>query len=206
MRGESSYTFVMRNFVFLAAIALTLPLTTFAKGGGGGGGGIEQGYYQCSHPETLTEQYKQTLTEAVRAQYPQAIVKCTSCYRSPQEQLNACMNICGKDHCPGLCARPGNSQHQKQQIATCDISGLPDIKQGCDFLKKICDDKFNGLCGIGGYPGGSHHFGAGDDHFSSWNQCKYLKGRGSFPQNTAQDMRDWASALKIKIAARRKKK
>ncbi|HUO50717.1 MAG TPA: D-alanyl-D-alanine carboxypeptidase family protein [Candidatus Paceibacterota bacterium] len=36
-----------------------------------------------------------------------------SAYRSEQQQLAACMGICGRSSCPGLCAPPGESYHQK---------------------------------------------------------------------------------------------
>ena len=36
-----------------------------------------------------------------------------SAYRSPQAQLAACMGICGASSCPGKCAPPGASYHQK---------------------------------------------------------------------------------------------
>jgi len=36
-----------------------------------------------------------------------------SAYRSPASQLKACMNICGRSSCPGKCAPPGRSKHQK---------------------------------------------------------------------------------------------
>lgn len=133
---------------------------------------------QCSNPanlQSVNPPYKETVGEAL-LRAGASNVKCTSCYRSPDEQRNACQRICGADSCPGLCARPGGSQHQKQHIAVCDLSGIPAGRQGCEILKRLCQEKYAGKCGIGGYPGGGFHFGVGDDHFSAWNQCGYLSG------------------------------
>ncbi len=104
-------------------------------------------------------------------------VKCTSGYRSPEEQAAACKKICkGATSCPGLCAAPCHSQHQKE-LAVCDLKGIASSPQeGCQKLKEICDKNFDGKCGIGGYGGDAYHFGVGDDHFSAWNKCGFLKG------------------------------
>jgi hypothetical protein len=102
-------------------------------------------------------------------------VQCFSCYRDPEYQKQLCLGMCGKIACPGRCAAPGKSQHQKKHIVTCDLTGLPKGQPGCEMLKKLCDEQYGGKCGIGGYPGGGFHFGVHDDHFSSWNQCRNLK-------------------------------
>lgn len=49
--------------------------------------------------------------KALRQQSPGACIR--SGYRSVQQQLAACMSICGASSCPGLCAPPGYSYHQK---------------------------------------------------------------------------------------------
>lgn len=103
-------------------------------------------------------------------------VQCFSCYRDPGYQRKLCWDMCKAESCPGRCAKPGYSQHQKEHLVTCDLSGLPKGAPGCQMLKQLCDQKYGGLCGIGGYAGGSFHFGVNDDHFSSWNQCGFLKG------------------------------
>jgi hypothetical protein len=67
-------------------------------------------------------------------------------------------------------------------VAVCDISGLP--SNGCHILKKLCDEKYDGKCGIGGYGGGGYHFGVNDTHFSSWNKCAGLKRtKQQYPPN-----------------------
>ncbi|MGZ3713426.1 MAG: hypothetical protein ACXVBE_16800 [Bdellovibrionota bacterium] len=115
--------------------------------------------------------YVKTLSERLKALGAKKVV-CTSGYRSPEQQRAACHRICGADSCPNLCAPPGRSQHQQLSIATCDLGGMP--ANSCWELKKLCDDKYGGKCGVGGYPGGGYHFGVNDNHFSRWNRCAGL--------------------------------
>lgn len=128
----------------------------------------------CGDPSNLATSnpdYILTLSQRLK-ELGAKTVNCGSCYRSPDDQRRACQKICGKDSCPNLCAAPGRSQHQKKFIATCDLSGMP--AGSCYKLKKLCDDKYGGKCGIGGYPGGGYHFGTGDSRFSAWNKCAGL--------------------------------
>jgi hypothetical protein len=148
----------------------------------------------CRDPRTVKndQRYKEVVgnLEAIGAKG----IQCFSCYRDPEYQRQLCNRICGADSCPGRCARPGFSQHQKQNLVTCDLNGIPKGAPGCEMLKKLCDEKYGGLCGIGGYPGGSFHFGVHDDHFSAWNQCGYLKGNVT---KRATDMRErWQSIVR----------
>ncbi len=46
----------------------------------------------------------------------------TSGYRTPTQQLSACMSICGASSCPGKCAAPGRSFHQRGLAI--DVSGI----------------------------------------------------------------------------------
>ncbi len=129
----------------------------------------------CREPFTVQrdKEYQKLVGELERLGASR--VQCFSCYRDPEFQKKLCRGMCGQDSCPGRCAAPGKSQHQKTHIVTCDLTGLPKGKPGCELLKKLCDEKYGGKCGIGGYAGGSFHFGVHDDHFSSWNQCRNLK-------------------------------
>ncbi|MCE9541808.1 M15 family metallopeptidase [Candidatus Kaiserbacteria bacterium] len=47
----------------------------------------------------------------LRAQDPSACIR--SAYRSSAHQMCSCQNICHSSSCPGLCAPPGGSYHQK---------------------------------------------------------------------------------------------
>lgn len=131
----------------------------------------------CNDKRNLPGDYKPKMEDALQS-IGATNVKCTSCYRSPQQQAAACRSICGNPNgCPGLCARPGYSQHQKQQIAVCDFN-IPKGNVGCDKLKQLCDSRFGGTCGVAHYGGSAYHFGVNDDHFSAWNKCGYLSGSG----------------------------
>lgn len=130
--------------------------------------------------------YVKTLSEMLKGIGARQVT-CTSGYRSPESQAAACKKICGNPNgCPNLCAPPGRSQHQKTYIATCDLGGMP--ANGCSLLKKLCDEKFDGKCGVGGYPGGGYHFGVNDYRFSSWNRCAGL------PRSKGQYGNDWKSS------------
>ena len=48
-------------------------------------------------------------------------------YRSAQTQANACRRICGQLSCPGKCAPPGYSYHQKGLAI--DVSGISNLSQ-----------------------------------------------------------------------------
>lgn len=128
--------------------------------------------------ENANPEYVKTLSEMLKALGAKKVV-CTSGYRSPDEQRRACIRICGNPNgCPNLCAPPGRSQHQQTSIATCDLAGLTN---GCYELKRLCDEKFNGKCGIGGYAGGGYHFGVNDTRFSAWNKCAGLpRNKGNY--------------------------
>ena len=129
----------------------------------------------CPDPSNLTGKtpdYVKTLSEYLKGLGAKT-VKCTSCYRSVDQQRAACIRHCGNPNgCPNVCAPPGRSQHQKQNIAVCDLGGMP--ANSCGALKKLCDEKFGGKCGIGGYGGGAYHFGVNDYRFSRWNRCAGL--------------------------------
>jgi hypothetical protein len=163
----------------------------------------------CGQKQTITQQYEQTLRQELdQAGYKDVTIKCTSCYRSPVQQAAACRRICGKaSGCPGRCAPPGRSQHQKKQISTCDLSGLSQkggVRAGCELLAKICNEKFGGKCGVGGYPGGSHHFGATDDHPSAWNQCAFVKAKLGIDTSRGRQTFDRLSAIKSRIEFRKR--
>lgn len=136
----------------------------------------------CSDPSNLANSnpdYVLTVSAMLR-NIGAKKVNCGSCYRDKEEQRRACRRICGRDSCPSLCAAPGRSQHQKKWIAVCDLSGLG--ANGCYKLKQLCDQKFGGKCGIGGYRSGGYHFGVGDNHFSRWNRCAGLsRAPGNYP-------------------------
>lgn len=170
----------------------------------------------CSDPSNLDRPGAQPLEERLGkfAQEnnfgPNVRVVCMSCYRSPQHQavlFNACEQRRGVGNCGGFVARPGQSQHQKREIATCDLTGIPDQSQEvrtrmCTKLRELCDKEFGGLCGIGGYPSGSYHFGVGAPQFSAWNQCGFLTGQPSRASDT--DRRRVASeteALRAQLGA-----
>jgi hypothetical protein len=148
----------------------------------------------CRDPRTVIgEQRYKDLVGGLEAIGEKGI-QCFSCYRSPEYQRQLCQNMCGADSCRGSCAKPGFSQHQKAHLVTCDLNGIPKGELGCKLLKKLCDEKFGGLCGIGGYRSGSFHFGVNDDHFSAWNQCGFLKGNVT---KRATDMRErWQSIVR----------
>ncbi|MGZ3652350.1 MAG: hypothetical protein ACXVB9_10865 [Bdellovibrionota bacterium] len=113
-------------------------------------------------------------------------VVCSSAYRTPEEQAAACKSIChGAASCPGLCAAPCHSQHQKK-VAVCDFDGgWKSATEGCQALKKICDSKFEGKCGIGAYGGDHYHFGVNDTHFSSWGPgCNGMNGANAKGSDT----------------------
>ncbi len=165
----------------------------------------------CSDPSNLTTvqpDYRNTMQEFLQQRFPGATVRCTSCYRSPVAQANACASICGergRTHgCPGYCAPPGSSQHQKKPIATCDLSG-PELarnkQETCNKLMQLCREKYRGLCGIGGYPGGSFHFGAGDSRFSSWNVCAGLRNNGNLPDESPEQLRERTQQAAINAQA-----
>jgi hypothetical protein len=166
----------------------------------------------CSDPSNLKSvqpEYEKTLKQALdEAGYKGVTIKCTSCYRNVIQQANACRRVCGNPQgCPGRCARPGSSQHQKKQIATCDLSGLSQkggVRGGCDFLAKLCNEKFGGKCGVGGYPGGSHHFGAGDDKPSAWNQCAYVKAKLGINVSQGQRTYDMLNTLRQRVYHRQR--
>jgi len=131
-----------------------------------------QVHIRCPDPSNLSAanpEYVAALSDMLK-QLGAKTVNCTSCYRPPEEQRRACVRICGNPNgCPGRCAPPGRSQHQRRNVATCDLSGMPE--GSCWTLKKLCDEKYGGKCGIGGYVGGGYHFGVGDYRFSAWNKC-----------------------------------
>lgn len=127
-------------------------------------------------------EYAATLSEMLKALGAKK-VNCISGYRSPEQQRQACIRVCGNpEGCPSRCARPGSSQHQRTNVATCDLAGMP--SDSCWKLKKLCDEKFDGKCGIGGYPSGGYHFGVNDYRFSAWNRCAALpRPKGNYPAN-----------------------
>jgi len=203
MPTETGYTYCIMMkiaFALLVVFALAVPITASAN--------LE---ITCSKKDNLQApqpgggDYVKTVTEAVLQEFPKAKVNCTSCYRDIEDQKRACRNACGgnENGCPGTCAPPGQSQHQKLEIATCDLSGLGDkgdVKKGCDFLFKLCKEKFEGRCGIGGYPGGSHHFGASTSAKpSAWNQCAFLKPKmgieTAMGEQTMDKLNSWWSRI-----------
>jgi len=109
-------------------------------------------------------------------------LKFTSLYRSVKDQENACASIkgCGRC-CPGQCACPGRSNHQHH--ATADVGGIPgDVRAGCDFLLKVCNEikacGKNVGCEIGGYGAGAHHLAADEGvKNTAYNQCAHLKSQ-----------------------------
>lgn len=57
--------------------------------------------------------------KALRQVSPSACIR--SGYRSVQAQLAACMSICGASSCPGKCAAPGQSFHQRGLAIDVDV-------------------------------------------------------------------------------------
>lgn len=146
----------------------------------------------CPNPSNIQNTpYVKTLSEHLK-KLGAKTVKCTSCYRSPEDQRRTCRSVCRNvsrdkwfssdpgDGCHNICAPPGRSQHQKINIATCDLGGMP--ANGCWSLKKLCDEKYGSKCGVGGYGGGAYHFGVNDYRFSRWGTCGGLKAPpGNYP-------------------------
>lgn len=144
----------------------------------------------CSDPSNLPSanpEYVKTLSDMLM-QIGAKKVTCTSCYRDIDSQRRACVRVCGNpEGCKNRCAKPGRSQHQRKNVATCDLSGMPE--GSCWTLKKLCDEKYGGKCGIGGYAGGGYHFGVGDYRFSAWNKCKGLP-RGTATPTQSQGVQE----------------
>lgn len=127
----------------------------------------------CDHPTPLFKvpTYVKTVAEEITRMGGKD-VECGSCYRDEGEQARACVESCGNPRgCgpPNNCAAPGKSQHQKELVATCDISKTAHFT--CAQMKALCQQKFGGQCGIGVYPSGAAHFGV----YSS----EYLKSNPS---------------------------
>jgi hypothetical protein len=99
-------------------------------------------------PPKLVHKHGIALQPAAMAAYEAAMkeaghISVTSSYRSCAQQLAACMSICGHSSCPGRCAPPGTSYHQKGLAI--DLGGTScRSKKVNDALKK------NGWCAPSG--------------------------------------------------------
>lgn len=145
--------------------------------------------------------------KGLKAAFPGARVECFSCYRDPSVQARICgaMPNCpngAKEGCPGRCANPnGKGDHQQKTFVTCDLRGIPNVQKGCEELFKFCttfQGKAQGACGIGGYPGGSHHFSMGPKQLNprAWNQCASLSGKLKAHTSTFGTLRGWVETAR----------
>jgi hypothetical protein len=78
-------------------------------------GGIER---FCGRPESLVTVDGVTLVQEAMDAFHEAEsvtgdIEVVQSYRSCPEQREACEGICGRRSCPGLCAPPGYSWHQR---------------------------------------------------------------------------------------------
>lgn len=161
---------------FYAVLSVCIAVVCFAAPSSSGGQ-----KWTCTAMEKINAQknpdYKKEMEEAARKDGENS--DATSCYRTPEEQRQACIGICGNgDGCPGSCAPPGRSNHQK--VSTADIQGLKgDVKAGCEYLYNRCQtlraSNPSMGCEIGGYGSGAHHFAFGPIKNSAYNQCAFLK-------------------------------